>query len=205
MNGSPRDFADDSKHGVGIGFDPDEGAFFIAEVTYQWSTSSSQRRARPGRKPGRVILGGYYDTGTFDALDGSGDTASGIWNLYGIGRQRVWEPHPGSKRGIDVWTAVTCGGKEEIAPIRTYWSGGAVWSGPFAARESDSLAFGFGTSYFSPALEEQSSETTIELAYSFAVNEALSVTPDIQYLIRPGGTGEVDDALVLGVLLYVTF
>ncbi|MGD8936974.1 MAG: carbohydrate porin [Thiogranum sp.] len=205
MNGYPRDFTNDDLHGLNIGFEPDEGTFLIAESTYQWSTSSSQLNASPGGRPGRVTFGGYYDTGTFDALNGSDNTSSGLWNIYTILRQRVWQPSAGSNRGIDAWTALTYGGNETITPVRYFWSGGAVWSGPFTGRDEDSIALGFGTSFFSPELASQTYETTLELAYSYNVNEGLRITPDLQYLIRPGGTGDIDNALILGVLLYLTF
>jgi carbohydrate-selective porin OprB len=50
----------------------------------------------------------------------------------------------------------------------------------------------------------QSTETVLEWAYNWYVNDVLTLTPDLQYIITPGGTGHVDDAMLLGLLTYVT-
>ena len=34
---------------------------------------------------------------------------------------------------------------------------------------------------------------------------AVPITPDIQYVIRPSGMQSIDNALLAGVLLYLTF
>ena len=205
MNGYPRDFADDDKHGLGIDFRPDKGAFFILESSYQWQSTKARRRAKPRRLPGRVTFGGYYDTGDFDVLDGSGTTDSGLYNAYVIVRQKVWEPSTASDRGINLWTAFARAGKEDIAPSPHFWSGGLVWAGPFAGRPRDALALGFAASGFSDLLRPATDETVLEVAYSFDTLSWLIVTADLQYVVRPGGTGDIDDAWIPGVLLYVTF
>ncbi len=205
MNGYPRDFEDDSEHGLDWSFEPDKGTFIIGETSYQWSGSVSQRKNDQGIMPGRVVFGGYYDTGTFDTLDASGNTAQDLYAVYLNLRQKVWEPVAYEEQGINVWTAITYSGREEIAPVTWFWSGGAVWLGPFNNRPDDTIALGFANSWFSDDLSGKSYETTFELAYTYEVNDMLNVTPDIQYLLQPGGTGDIDNALILGVLLYVTF
>jgi len=205
MNGYPRDFADDDKHGLDFSFHPDEGSFFIGEASYQWLATKARRRANPGRLPGRVTFGGYYDTGDFDALDGSTSTTSGLHNIYVILRQKVYEPVIASDRGIELWTSFVRAGNEAIVPVRNFWSGGVVWNGPFAGRAADSLALGFAASRFSDALQPATDETVVEAAYSFEISGWLDVMLDLQYVVRPGGTGSIDDALIPGVLLYVTF
>ena len=35
--------------------------------------------------------------------------------------------------------------------------------------------------------------------------DVLMLTPNIQYVVKPGGTGDVDDALILGLLTYITY
>ena len=205
MNGYPRDFENDDEHGLDWSFEPDKGTFIIAETSYQWSATSSQRKNKPGSLPGRVVFGGYYDTGTFDTLDASGNTAQDLYSVYANVRQKVWEPETYGDQGIDVWTVVTYSGRQEIAPVTWFWSGGAVWAGPLHGRPDDTIALGFANSWFSNDLPGKSYETTFELAYTYEVNDQLNVTPDIQYLLQPGGTGDIDNALILGVLLYVTF
>ena len=205
MNGYPRDFADDDKHGLELSFEPSKGAFFIVEATRQWAASTASRRGRPGLLPGRLFLGAYHDTGTFPYLDGSGNEASGITTVYAILKQKLWEPQPLSERGPNVWTGFTYAAPEEIVLFPYYWNGGMVWVGPFAARPGDTLALAFANAWFSSAVPGATRETVLELAYSYNLNTWISIMPDIQYVIRPGGTGTIDNALLLGALVYLTF
>ncbi len=205
MNGFPRDFEDDDKHGVDFTFKPREGSFFILEASYQWVPTTELRNENPGRLPGRITFGGYYDTGTFERLDGSGDTDKVLGKAYVIVRQKVWEPVIVSDRGIVVWTAGTVGGKRSIVPLPYFWSGGMLWTGPFRRLEKDVLALGFAVQFFSDALVDQKVETVLEAAYSFNVTTWLTITPDIQYIIRPSGMRSIDNALLAGVLVYLTF
>jgi porin len=205
MNGYPRDFADDDKHGVDFTLKPAEGSFFIVEVSYQWVPTKALRLEKQGRLPGRVSVGGYYDTGTFDLLDGSGGAAKVLGTAYVLGRQKLWEPEFASDRGITVWTAFVYGGKPSIAPVRYFWSGGLVWNGPFRRLQKDTLALGVATELFSDALVDQKVETVLEASYSFNVTTWLTLTPDVQYIIRPSGMQSVENALLAGVLVYLTF
>ncbi len=205
MNGYPRDFANDDKHGVDFTFKPRQGSFFIVEVSYQWVPTKTLRKQDTDRLPGRVSFGGYYDTGTFDLLDGSGSTDKVLGSVYVLARQKLWEPELASDRGITVWSSFVFGGKPSIVPIRYFWSGGMKWSGPFRKLPKDVLALGFATEFFSDALVDQSVETVLEGAYSFNVTTWLTITPDLQYIIRPSGMQSIDNAFLAGVLLYLTF
>jgi porin len=52
----------------------------------------------------------------------------------------------------------------------------------------------------------QSHETVLELTYRLALlKSALYIQPDLQYVFRPGGTGRISDALVLGAQVAVNF
>jgi porin len=52
----------------------------------------------------------------------------------------------------------------------------------------------------------QQYEAVIELTYRVALlNSALYLQPDLQYIIRPGGTGRLPDALALGAQVAVNF
>ena len=205
MNGFPRDFTDDDKHGVDFTFKPRQGSFFIVEASYQWVPTTAQRHQNPDRLPGRITFGGFYDTGSFETLDGSGNQNKVLGKAYLIVRQKLWEPTFADERGIDVWTAVTVGGKQSIVPITYFWSGGLVWKGPFRRLREDVLALGFASEFFSAALLDQTVETVVEAAYSFNVTSWLTITPDVQYIIRPSGMRSIENALLAGVLIYLTF
>ncbi len=84
-------------------------------------------------------------------------------------------------------------------------SGGLVWTGRGRRLPDDVLALGFANEFFSRALADQSVEVVLEGAYSFNLTTWLTITPDLQYIIRPSGMKSIDNAFLAGVLLYLTF
>jgi porin len=46
-------------------------------------------------------------------------------------------------------------------------------------------------------------ESVLNVGYIFKITKELSVQPDIQYIIRPGGFGQSGNALVLGLQIAV--
>ena len=80
-----------------------------------------------------------------------------------------------------------------------------MWTGPFPRSKEDVLALGFATQFFSNALVDQTVETVLEGAYSFNVTSWITITPDLQYIIKPNGMSSTDNAFLAGVLIYLTF
>ena len=59
---------------------------------------------------------------------------------------------------------------------------------------------------FDPTVGAQHYETVLEWAYRFDFfKTAVFFQPDIQYVIRPGGTGKINDALVIGCQIGINF
>jgi carbohydrate-selective porin OprB len=48
-------------------------------------------------------------------------------------------------------------------------------------------------------------ELVMEASYAIAVNQWMTVTPDVQFIVNPGGAGHLPDALVLGVVVGLSF
>jgi porin len=51
----------------------------------------------------------------------------------------------------------------------------------------------------------QTFESVVEVDYGIAVTPWLQVRPNLQYVIRPRGTGQVQDAFVIGLFTRMTF
>jgi len=58
---------------------------------------------------------------------------------------------------------------------------------------------------FSRDLPRTSAETLTKLIYEFALFRWLSITPALQYVVRPSGDRTIRNALVLGTGLSVSF
>jgi len=91
--------------------------------------------------------------------------------------------------------------------MEQFYSIGIGGKGILRTRDNDT----FGLGYYYLAMSDDiadfldlDSEQGIELFYNIEVTPWLHITPDIQYIIDPGGGAE-DDALVCGVRMQMTF
>jgi len=81
---------------------------------------------------------------------------------------------------------------------------GAVYAGLLSTE--DKLGLAFARNKFSPGQEDQPSrETIVELTYQVPLKPYLRVQPDLQYISRPGGTSEFNNAWVVGVRATLDF
>lgn len=85
-----------------------------------------------------------------------------------------------------------------------YAAGGLLYRGLFENRENDHTAFGVFYGRFSDHLPGRGSELVLELNYGIQLTPWLYLTPDLQYVVNPGGT-TVPDAWVIGIESGITF
>jgi porin len=195
--------------------------FAITEIGFQ-------RNGLPGdsRLLGNYKAGFWYDDNRFTDFKTVGyGTASatrrGSWGFYGLFDQ-VLVPfgEATSNRGLGVFGSFLVAPDESISQMPYFFTAGVACRGIFASHPKDTagLAVVFGD--FSSELRHsqererqlssnvgvQEYETVLELTYRlYFCASALFVQPDLQYVIRPGGTGRIDDALVLGCQIGVNF
>lgn len=96
-----------------------------------------------------------------------------------------------------------------------YFHTGLVYKGLVPSRDSDQLgvAFGYGNYSYYKILSEndrgvsvhQTYEAVLEFDYRLQLAKFAYVQPFLQYLIRPNGTGLVENATVLGLQMGVVF
>jgi carbohydrate-selective porin OprB len=106
---------------------------------------------------------------------------------------------------------------QAINTMPFFVNGGLVYRGPFDARPLDKAALGVLYGAFSDQLQRsqrdaqhagvgagpQRYELGFELTYIIQATRWLQVQPDLQYIVNPGGTGKIRDALVIGFQLAV--
>ena len=99
-------------------------------------------------------------------------------------------------------------------PLPFYFQTGLVYKGLIPGRDQDQLgvAFAYGNySYYKQLADERRGRTTqiyeavLEFDYRIQVNKWFYAQPVLQYIIRPNGTGLVENATVLGFQLGVIF
>lgn len=198
------------------GVDPslDGPLFAIAEAGYQINGLPGDNRLL-----GNYKIGAWYDDAEFTNFE-TGAKTKGSWGIYGLFDQ-VLVPFgaPGSNRGLGIFGSVTIAPDPKIQQLPLFITAGFSARGMFDARPRDALSFGVASGYFSDDLRRaqrnghvpgpragQDYETVIELTYRIDLRKgAFFVQPDLQYIIQPGGTSHVKNALVLGAQLGVNF
>jgi porin len=95
-----------------------------------------------------------------------------------------------------------------------YFDTGLVYTGLIPGRDNDTAGIAIGyadltngaaQTIFDEGAREVGYEMVIEATYDAEITPWLHLQPDLQYIIRPGGSGDLGNALVLGGRVSVTF
>jgi porin len=205
----------------GADFSMNGPVFAIAEAGYKYN-------GLPGdfQLLGNYKVGAWYDHNSFTDYTTLGYTQPASltkdnWGCYGMFDQ-VLVPFadPTSNRGLGIFGSVLVSPDQSISEIPYFFTAGVAARGIFASRPADIAGFGAVFGEFSsdlrdaeqreqlldPTVGVQSHETVLEGTYRFSMSKgALFFQPDIQYVIRPAGTGQLSNAVVLGCQLGVNF
>jgi porin len=197
--------AKDGKHGVDFVLNLQDGVLAIAEAGYQWNQAEGDTGL-----PGNATIGGYYDSSDFDSFDESGKQRDGNYGFYLLLDQMVYreggpDSDKGSDQGLTPWAAFTFTPLERVNTIPFSASGGLVYQGLISGRDDDLTALAVYYGKFSDKLQDQNAETVVEANHRFQLTPWLYVTPDFQYVIRPNGQSEIDDAAVFGGEIDIDF
>jgi porin len=195
------EIGDDGENGVDFVLNPQDGVLTVAEVGYQ----RNQAKDDTGL-PGNLKIGGYYDSSDFDPVDDEGRERDGNYGFYLLLDQMMYrEGGPGSQQGLTPWAAFTFAPVERVNPIPFLASGGLIYEGLVPGRDDDITALGVYYGKFSGRLQDQNAETVVEANYRFQLAPWFYVTPDFQYVFRPNGSDQIDDAAVFGGEISIDF
>jgi porin len=222
-NGDPT-LGDNDKHGVDWTM---RGPLFaIGEVAVRLN-----HEPEAAGLPGTFKIGGYYQGGQapdlYRDVDGGSIALSGLppqmhegnGGFYILVDQMVYrDGEPGSGRGLTPFASVVVAPSASVNTMPFFASGGLVYRGLLPSRPRDTAAVGVAYGAFSRQLARsqrdarsagsgagiQQYEVALELTYIIQARRWLQVQPDLQYIIKPGGTGKIPNALVLGFQLALT-
>lgn len=176
--------------------------------------------------PGHYKLGGFYHSGTFPNLskDVNGNNRfdsglaanqfSGNSGFYVLPDQMLYREKPEADEGLYAFGVFVLAVDQQENTLPYFLSGGLVYQGLLDSRPQDKTALGFAVGWFSDnlsdarhaaGLERKTTETLIELNHQIQLTPAIYVRPDLQYIIRPAGQGNIDNALVIGFEAGVSF
>lgn len=224
-NGDPT-IRDINNHGLDMSIDGP--AFAIAEVAYE-------RDQLPGDNGyiGNYKFGAWYDGNDYANLEeqaladaGSGVAPSiheGNYGFYGLFDQVLWKFSDRDEeimRGMGVVGSFLVSPDQSISQMPYFFNAGVAARGIWRDRPRDIAAFGVVFGEFSsdlragqraaqaldPTVGVQRNETVMEWTYIFRFrNGAFFIQPDVQYILKPGGTGQTPDALVVGTQVGFNF
>jgi porin len=193
------ELSDPDEHGMNFGFDPGEAIMVAGELVYNLNKDPGDTGL-----PGRYRVGVLYDTGELDRLDAPGRTKSGNFGLYLLADQMIYRERGDTKQGLWSFLQFSMNPDQAINPFPYFASWGLVYVGLFPDRDKDVTAFG---NYYNVISENVSGDLEVQfnLLHLFNVTSSLQIGPEIQYIHRPGGTGDIDDALILNLQTFVSF
>ncbi len=189
-------------HGVNFSLQQgNRGVLTVVELDYQFN----QAKGDAGM-PGQYTIGGFYDSNTFSSLSVPAGTVSGNAGFYAMFQQMVYrDGGPGSWRGLTVWAEVAVSPNPSASAMPYFLGGGISYQGLIPGRGKDIASLGGISGTFSHHIPSTSAETVIEVSYQAALIPGLSITPDVQYVIKPSGNSRIKNAVVIGAQLAVTF
>ncbi|MBX3380665.1 MAG: carbohydrate porin [Phycisphaeraceae bacterium] len=202
-------------HYNGVNFSLNGPAFVMAELHYQHNGL-----AEDTGPVGNYKLGGWYDNSTYTDFVSSA-TSRGNWGIYGLFDQLLIPfGDREESRGLGVTGSALFSPDQSISTMPYFFTAGVVARGVFEVRPDDVAGLGFIFGNFSndlqtaqrnaqllnPAQGVQTNESVVEATYRlYLPGKSTFVQPDLQYIIRPGGTGQFGNALVLGCQIGINF
>ena len=166
------------------------------------------------RLPGTYRIGGFYHSGEWDVYfnDRGGRleprTHRGNSGLYVVLDQLLYREHAEDEedeQGLGAFFQFSWV-PSDYNEITHHCGGGFQYAGLVPGRDDD--VCGLGVHHVSlsgkvQSLENRYSETAIEAFYKYQLTEFMSIKPDLQYIVNPGGDGR--DAIAAGVRLEIAF
>ena len=192
-------------HGVDFSF-RNQGVLVTFEAGYE-----PEHHLDDGSLPGHYKVGGYYHTGRFrrfDATPGSdlpSDVEHGSGGYYFLVDQMVFRED--GDQGLWPFASLVFAPSQQISTLPFFFSAGITYQGLIPRRDEDIAMVGVVYGAFSRDLRrseagspqgQQDFEMVLEWAYIIEIAPWLHVQPDMQYIFKPGGTGNIPDAFVIG-------
>ncbi len=166
----------------------------------------------PGYK-GHYKFGAFFSNWSYPSFTNNLNQPN-MYGFYFLADQMVFRESAKDDQGLYLWSAFTLVPQQSIAQIPFFVSGGAQYLGLIPHRDQDWTIFGVAWGSFSRDLAAQQAsmnqpqenyELVFEWSYQIAVNQWLTVQPDVQYIVNPGATGTIQNAWVIGAIINVSF
>jgi porin len=212
----------------GLNFGFGEGDGYTAIAQFGWSPEFFKRAIEPGGKsdgktvvspklkglPGHYWLGvTYSEWDGYQRFDGTG-TEDTSYGFYAHADQMIYQEAPGSDQGLIAFVAGGYYPQDEISIVPFQVNVGLNYKGLIPGRDDDRTMLHFiygdiskeyGRTVQVRGRPRAESEKVVEMAHRLQITPWSYFQPDVQWVINPGGTGDIPDAVVIGAQMGVTF
>lgn len=200
---------DVNRHGFRWELNGRNGFLFLNEGQVRWGEAETSSILPGTAKAGVWLLSGK----SADVFSSS--TESGNYGVYAILDQQIFSPGGASEPD----TGLSWFGRVGFAPqdrneLTFYFDTGLAYTGLLPGREEDSLGLAFAyaglgsrerSELRDEGLHPVAAEMVLEATYECQLTPWFSVQPDLQFVINPGGTSDLRNALVVGGRATITF
>ena len=220
VSNGDRTLARNHAHGLDFSLRSNSDIFTIGEIGYHHGDENDTTSL-----VGNYKFGGYYDAGKFPDLyqenvflgsDLSPQVNHQNYGLYLLVDQQIFrEDDEKHRQGLIPFAGVTFA-PANINTFPFFFLTGIIYHGPVPGRDRDTVGLGLAYGQFSHDLQRaqrasqqtdglQCFEMIIELTYQYEVTPHLILQPDMQYVLRPNGTGRIPNAFVIGAQVAINF
>ncbi|MEO8204805.1 MAG: carbohydrate porin [Chthoniobacterales bacterium] len=213
-----------NRHGFMWQLSSANGYFFINEAQFRWN----HRDAETGL-PGQLKSGAWFHTAEFTD-PANGNTVYGDYGIYFVLDQMLWrKPTPpaslakGGKKEVAApaksdqglgWFGRIAFDPQDRNFVGFYFDTGFNYKGLIPTRDKDIFGVAFAYAQLGQSQQQAAidaglvgvgAEMVVEFTYQAQINKWLSIQPDMQFIINPGGNQNSGNALVLGGRISVAF
>ncbi|MEA3188361.1 MAG: porin [Chthoniobacter sp.] len=181
--------------------------------------SLSARDGKTGAAPMIKGMPGHYWVGvTYSQWDlyrrFTGGFEDHSYGFYAHADQMLYQEAPGSDEGLTAFVASAYYPQTDISIVPFQLNVGLNYKGLVPGRGEDhtmlhfiygKLSRDYARSVRVPGHGNAKSEEVLEFAHRIQITPWSYFQPDIQYVINPGGTGDISDAVVVGAQMGLTF
>lgn len=195
--------AEGTKCGFNTTFNSPHHFYYTVESGYNTLLDSGN-----GNLEGTYRFGMWYDSRP-KAYTGAGQEKTDDMGFYASLDQMVTKENdnPEDTQGLGAFFRYGYA-PDDKNDMEHFVSFGMQYQGLIDGRDDDILGVGYAHGVFSNhanAAYTANAESLIEVYYSTAITPWFTLSPSMQYISRPGGQDDIDDAVVWGVRAQITF
>ncbi|MFA5255431.1 MAG: carbohydrate porin [Candidatus Omnitrophota bacterium] len=210
----------DNMYGLDFSLRLKQGIAFAQELAYVPADGVGPA-GLPGHYKGGIYYNGAVKRDLYSDINGNSYAVTGLdrkkhigdYNIYIHADQMIYREKGTKDQGLTPLAVATIG-PDNMNKFPFFLMGGLVYKGLVPKRDDDVTGFEIVYAKYSDKIKEsqqsvgsnpQKYEMMFEFTHKIMITKWMYMQPDLQYIIQPGGTGDIDDALVLGFQFGLTF